>query len=206
MKTGGIMLKIYIGNQVLEFQNNRENVADILTGIEDAINATSQTIKFMKVDGEEIYSDYDNYLLDNINQINEIEIQLISYDDLVMDTLETGHEYLENAPQLIEELANDFYQNPKDESWNTLADLLGGLDWMIAMRHAILAEPKLEEVVRNQDGWTVYSEIVSELSEVIPEFEEAVINKDTVMIADILSYEIKTRYVNMGDQLKRFIK
>lgn len=206
MKTGGIMLKIYIGNQVLEFQNNRENVADILTGIEDAINATSQTIKFMKVDGEEIYSDYDNYLLDNINQINEIEIQLISYDDLVMDTLETGHEYLENAPQLIEELANDFYQNPKDESWNTLADLLGGLDWMIAMRHAILAEPKLEEVVRNQDGWTVYSEIVSELSEVIPEFEEAVINKDTVMIADILSYEIKTRYVSMGDQLKRFIK
>ncbi|HJB24204.1 MAG TPA: hypothetical protein H9946_08675 [Candidatus Jeotgalibaca pullicola] len=199
-------MKIYIGNQVLEFQNNRENVADILTGIEDAINATSQTIKFMKVDGEEIYSDYDNYLLDNINQINEIEIQLISYDDLVMDTLETGHEYLENAPQLIEELANDFYQNPKDESWNTLADLLGGLDWMIAMRHAILAEPKLEEVVRNQDGWTVYSEIVSELSEVIPEFEEAVINKDTVMIADILSYEIKTRYVSMGDQLKRFIK
>lgn len=201
-KTGGIRLKIYIDNQILEFQNSRENVAEILIAIEDAINKTSDTIKSMDIDGEEVFSGYDNYLLDHINQIEEVKINLISYQELVNDTIDTALEYLENAPDLVGKLADDFYKQPDDTSWATLADLLGGLDWIINMNQAVKAEAKLEEVAKKQTGWAEYSDIVSEFDDVIGDFEEAILTKDTVMIADVLSYEIKTRYADMAKQLK----
>lgn len=200
------MLKIKIENHELEFPNNKEEVATVLNEIEKAINKTSKVLHSIIVDNKEVYDDYENYFLNNILSIEQVEVRLISYEQMITDILVTGADYLAQAPQLIEGLAENFYKNPSDQDWSTLADLLEGLGWVFGTYHAIKAEPELDEIVKKQTKWVRYSEEVSELETVVPEFEEAVVNKDTIMIADILSYEVKPRFAMMAAQLKSLVE
>lgn len=205
-KTGGIILKIYIENQTLEFNNEKDEVTQILMETERAINQSSKTIYSMVIDDVEVFSDYDNYFLSHIKTMRSVKVNLITYKELVIDTLESASEYLKKAPDLIEVLANSFYNTPDSKAWNDLSDLLGGIDWILGTYKAISDEPHLLEVVSNQSSWSNYADEVINIKKLIPEFEESMVNKDNILIADILSYEIKPTFKKMEEYVNELVK
>lgn len=186
---------------MLEYPNNRENVAHILAEIENEINKTAKAPQALVFDGHEVFTDYDNYFLDNIDSIKKVEVRLVSYQQMVQDMLLAGANYLSQTPQQIEALAEEFYKSPADREWHSLGDLLEGLDWIFRTFDAIQMEPRLDKIVNAHKDWINYSAEVDELKALLPDFEEAIVNKDSIMLADILSYEIKPRFATMADSL-----
>lgn len=198
-------MKIFIEDQILEYENNREKIDNILTEIDNIIGKTAKTLSHMIIDGNEVISDFNDYFLDNINNINKVEVVALTYKELVDDILNSTLDYLERTPELIEGLANTFYKEPTKESWQDINDLFGGIGWIINTFTSIDKDHRLKSIVLSYEDWNLYAKEVFSLVEILENLEEALSNNDYVSIADILSYEIGSTFTEMGDKLSSLV-
>lgn len=198
-------MKIYIGNQILEFDNDKNEIEKILSDIGTEVIKTTKVLNSLVIDGYEIYSDYYDYFLDNINAIEKVEVVLYTHKELVHETLNSTLDYLRRTPDLIDNLANSFYKNPDRKSWNDLNDLFEGISWLINTFSSIDKDKNLNDIVSNYESWNLYSKEIISLSEIIPDFEDALSNQDNVTIADILSYEIQPKFNTIAERLSELV-
>lgn len=199
-------MKIYIENQILEFENNTKEIDNIFNEIDNIINKSSKILSHMVIDDFEIYQDFYDYFSDNIRVIEEVKVITLTYKELVCDILISTVEYIGRIPEKIEELANKFYKNPGKESWNDLNDLLGGITWIINTFSSIDQDKRLKDVVSSYESWNLYAKETFLLQDILPDFEGALENNDNVTIADILLYEILPIFKEMGERLLELVK
>ncbi|CAK7050169.1 hypothetical protein [Tissierella sp.] len=198
-------MKIFIENQILEYENDKNQIDNILVEIDNIIEKSSKTLSHMVIDDNEIMGDYYDYFLNNINNINKIEVILLTYKELIEGILLSTLNYLERTPQIIEGLANAFYKNPTKESWNDLNDLFEALSWIIDTFASIDQDHRLKDTILSYENWNLYAKEVLSLKEILANLEEALANNDYVSTADILSYEIASVFKEMGDKLSILI-
>lgn len=194
-------MKIYIENQVLEYKNDRNEIDNILNEIDNIVNKSSKILSHMVIDHFEVYESYYDYFLDNIKVIEKVEVVSVTYKELIDDILNSTLDYLERTPEAIDNLANSFYKNPNGEAWDSLNDLLSGIAWIMDTFSSIDQDNRLKDVILSYEAWNLYSVEVFSLKEVLAEFEQGLLNRDNVLIADILSYEISAYFKNMSDIL-----
>lgn len=198
-------MKIYIENQILEFNNDKSEIDTILNEIEKEVIKTSKVLNSLIIDDNEIFSDYYDYFLDNINVIEKVEVVLLTYKELVNETLVSAQDYLSRTPRFIEILANSFYKGPDRKSWSDLDNLLEGISWLISTYATIDNDRNLNDVISNYEDWNLYSKEILSLNEILPDFEDALSNQDNVTIADILSYEIQPKFNTMLDNISKLV-
>jgi len=194
-------MKIYILDKVLEFENNKIFLDNIFDEIEDILSEASEIIDYIVVDNVKIYEDFYNYFFDKINEIEKVEVITQTYKELVNSILISTMDYVVRTPNKIEELANSFYKNPSQDSWKDFRDLLDGISWIINTFTMIDQDKRLKDVVSSYENWNIYAEYVFTLKEVLLDFEDALMNADHVLIADILSYEIVSVFKKMSIEL-----
>lgn len=194
-------MKIYIEDEILEFDNDKDEIDNILNVVYEKIEETRKILNFMKIDDVEIYADYSNYFLDNIRNIKKIEVYLNTYKELVADILISTLDYLQKAPSIIESLSDKFYKTPDASAWNDLTDLLGGISFILNTFKNIDGDKRLKDVVANYEEWNLYAKEVYSLKEILTDFEEALSNQDNITIGDILSYEIVPIFNSMKERL-----
>ncbi|MGV8145777.1 MAG: hypothetical protein ACLKAK_03590 [Alkaliphilus sp.] len=101
-------------------------------------------------------------------------------DKIMYEALETLREYLPKLIAGIKTTIDYFRENREDEGTKLLVQVIDGIQWSV-------------EVVSKTKIILMQYEIIiddSKLSEILGEFEEALRNKDYVLIADLLEYEI----------------
>ena len=199
------MLKVYVENQIIEFDNDANGIDELLKEINNIVLKSSKIINSMVIDDYEIFNNYYDYLLDNIKIMKKVEVITSTYKELVESTLDSTLDYLKRTPKLIENLANSFYKNPGSKSWSDLNDLLEGISWVIETFSSIDNDTNLKDVVNDYENWNLYSKEIISLSNIIPGFEDALFNQDNVTIADILSYEIQPKFNTMAEKLSELV-
>ena len=200
------MLKIYIENQILEFENNTKVIDNVFNEIDKIVNKSSKILSHMVIDDFEVYQDFFDYFLDNIRVIEEVKVITLTYKELVHDILISTIEYIRKVPEKIEELAYKFYKNPGKESWNDLNDLLGGITWIINTFSSIDQDKRLKDVVSSYESWNLYAKEIFSLQEILLDFEGALSSGDNITIADMLLYEILPIFKEMGERLLELVK
>lgn len=121
--------------------------------------------------------------------------------ELVNDTILSSYDYIKNAIPLITKLSDEFYQLPDNNSWKQLTNLFEGIQWIIQTLTQIDSINDLNSII-NYEKWNEYVQAVSQLNEFIPELENSIINKDNILIGDLLLYEIVPTFENMLDKLQ----
>lgn len=202
---GGIILKIYIEDQILEINNDVKEIDTILNEIEKEVTKTSKVLNSLIIDDYEIFNDYYDYFLDNIRAIEKVEVVLYTCKELVNETLISTKNYLDRTPNLIENLANSFYKTPSANSWSDLDDLLEGIGWLINTFRTIDSDRSLNDVISSYESWNLYTKEIISIKEILPDLEDALFGQDNVTIADILSYEIQPKFNTMADKLSQLV-
>lgn len=175
-----------------------EKIADILT---DEMEKTNKVIKSLEIDGLELYQDYFEYILDNLNYIESINAKLITYKELVGETLVGTIDYLQGAAEEIVPLSEAFYAEPTKESWDDFSDLLEGINWIISVFNLIDNDKTLIETLPSYEIWNLYAKDILALNELIPQMNDALNSKDNTLLADLMMYEILPLYEDMREQL-----
>lgn len=132
----------------------------------------------------------------------ENNIELRQLKEIVEDTISSAYIYTTNAIPLIGRLADSFYGQPNSDALSQLADLFEGIQWIIESLTEIDSIRNLNEIVKDYSAWNEYVQAVSKLKEILPEVEGSLENRDNVLLADMMSYEIVPVFENMKEKLE----
>lgn len=183
-------MKLIIENNTKTFANNACEITNVLVTIQKILNEENLQMSHLIIDGVAVYQDYEDYLNEHIETIKEIVVETQQLRRLIEDTLGSAFNYLCNAKSILKALAESFYQSPVPETWNNLADLFEGLGWLLDTMNRIDQIVHLNQYVQKYDVWNEYVQIIKGLSIQLPELEQAMVNRDHVLIGDLILYEI----------------
>lgn len=147
-------------------------------------------------DGVEVTEAPEDYLLSNLSTVEELEVIAIEAKVFVNDLLLSSEEYAERAIPHITDLSDAFYHNPSKEDWLSLNELLEGIQWLTSMITTI------DQSIARPQNWDEVVEAVAELQEELRTLEEALENMDTVLVADIVQYEILPVFETIAKEFK----
>lgn len=199
-------MKLFILEETFELENKTESVEEIFNYIKQALDETDYNFSYMIVDGEEIYDEFEFYLEDNIKFIEEVKVVMLSTKDLILDNLLTIHDYLDGAIPILDKLSDSFYKEPTSEDWQLLNDLFEGIGFIFHTLYSIDEMENLNEILPNYEIWNEYVDETKSLDDVLKELESGMNNGDTVLIGDLLSYEIAHRFEKMKEKLESLVK
>lgn len=189
-----------------EFQNKESEITKIFEYINKIINEKNVFLKSMEIDGIEIYDNFYEYFLDKIEFIDKIEIKTQTINQLIDDVIYDSWEYIVKAIPLIERLSASFKKNPTEKSWQELNNLFDGIEWILETYRNIDQYKNLSELVSNYYIWNEYVLELERLKQSLPDFFVAVNNKDTILIGDILQYEINPLFESISEKLNKLAK
>ncbi|MDR5659777.1 hypothetical protein RH915_09735 [Serpentinicella sp. ANB-PHB4] len=198
-------MKVYILDQTLECENSKNQIEEIFKEINEKISNNNVLFSHLIIDGSEVYGEFDNYILENINQIKEIKVVTKTLKEVAQETLLSTLDYIERANPEIEALSNEFYKTPEINTWKKLTELIEGINWIMSTFTYIDSNPNLKNIVISYENWNLYAKDIYSLKELIVEFEEIMENGDLVSLADILSYEIVPLFNSMKDKLETLV-
>ena len=196
-----MIIKVMDTNKV--FENKKSEISKIFDFINSTLEEKKVFLKSLEINGIEVYEGYYEYFIDNINFIDEVKVNFQNLSELVCDNLYSGYEYIERAIPLIEALSNSFRKGPTEKSWNELENLFSGIEWILESYSNIDRYNNLNELVDNYCIWNEYVVEIEELRLTLPDFLDAVKNKDSVLISDILVYEINHIFQAMYEKLTK---
>lgn len=126
-------------------------------------------------------------------------------ENLIQETLGSTYDYIKNAIEELNVLADEFYQMPDEKTWIKLTSLFEGIQWIIKTLAQIDSVKNLEKIINDYKIWNEYVQSVTELNQIIPEIEKAMIDQDKILIGDILLYEVKPVFEKMLERLRFLI-
>ncbi|MCK0472934.1 hypothetical protein [Halalkalibacter sp. APA_J-10(15)] len=177
-------MKLKIYDETYQYHNEISVLEDVFKKINDMIEQSDEFFSHLEVDQAEVYENHDAYLVEHIASVKEITVVMKTKKEILIETIQTTEVYLTGALPEVEALSEAFYQNPTEQTWDTFGQLVEGMNWLIQLVQSIkqidLEVPYMEQ----------YVESLTTMESELPTLLEAVENKDAILIADIINYEV----------------
>lgn len=190
-------MQVKMNNQVKYFENDHTVIDRVLEEIHQRAEETGLVFTHIKVDGIEVRSDFADYLEQNIDRINLIEVEMISPERLQMETLASAHAYLQRALPEVKILTDEFYQGASGDAWERFAQLLEGLLWLNQLIMVV------DQSVSQPSNWGQIKETYDAMENAIESLGAAMEEADLILIADLLNYEIIPSLEEIGSGIEK---
>ncbi|MDF2636807.1 MAG: hypothetical protein K0R78_3681 [Pelosinus sp.] len=177
-------MQIKILDKVYECENQIDAVGTIFDQIQQLLTQSNTSLSSFEIDGVELYSEYDQYIIDHIDSIKIIVINVKTLKELMDDTLNSIQEYTIKAIPAIDKMVNEFYQGVSQDTWDKFSQLLEGLQFII---------DSLNTIGDNQDWYynaSQFEVVKQKLLRQIVMLQIAMESQDRVKLSDVLIYEI----------------
>lgn len=173
--------------------NNEQGIQQLIDTINETLVEKNVYFSHMVVDGEEVFDDPAEYIFNNIEKVQQIYIKVKTIKQFVNNVMVSLNTYTERAIPEIQRLVDQFYQNPSSESWATLEQLLEGIEWIYQ------TIKNIDRANKTQYKWGEYLKVAATFEVELPNLMDAIENKDTILIADIIQYEILPQFQKVYD-------
>lgn len=188
-------MQIKILDKVFECENQVAAVEGVFEQINQLLAESSEHVSCFEIDGVEVYQDYDQYIVANLEDIKTIVIKMKPLKDLLGDAFISIQDYLVRAVPEIENLVNEFYQGVSQNTWNKFDQLLEGLQFIMDALNVVSIHPEL------CSNATQFCQIKDNIVNQISVLQEAMENQDRVSIGDILLYEIIPSFKMLNQEI-----
>lgn len=197
-------MKINIENESFDYPNQVDALEKLFEIINQKLEEKNLQLSHLIIDEVMIKENYYNYFVQNIEKIRQVDVICNNLEILVDETLLSAYNYLKNGKPLIEKLANTFYQSSDEASWDSISDLIDGIEWLINTQARIDQLKNLNSIMKDYAAWNEFVKYVNKLIAIIPDLEMAMKQNDHVLIGDLLLYEILPFFEN-GEEKLRFL-
>ncbi|WP_018931035.1 hypothetical protein [Gracilibacillus lacisalsi] len=171
-------------NTHLLYKNNIEILDELFQKINEYIEKSDKYFSHLLIDDVEVYEHHDQYIIENIESIEQIAVKMRTKKQFINDLLLSTKSYIDRAVPEIDKLVEEFYDQPTDQTWSNFSRFLEGIQWIIEMITVI--DKSDQEVSGLKDYITSVDSLNSELANLL----EAIENQDTILIADLIQFEI----------------
>ncbi|MFO1444422.1 hypothetical protein KDN24_14680 [Bacillus sp. Bva_UNVM-123] len=175
-------------DKTYSFDRNQLGIQALIEKINSELSTESRFFSHLVIDGVEVFEDHEEYILAHIDNVKDIKVVVQTIEEFIGNLLVSLNTYTQRAIPEIERLINEFYQNPTEQSWLTLHQLLDGINWIYETIKGI------DNAQQEINGWDEFIKIVATFEVELPNLLEALENKDSILIADIIQYEILPQF------------
>lgn len=190
-------MKLLFQEQTVEL-NNDSTIEHVIQHINELLGK-EYYFSHLIANGQEVIEAPEEFLARNLTSIKELEVVAIDAKKFINDLLLSSEEYVERAIPHIKDLFEAFYHNPNRDHWISLSELFEGIQWLASMITTV------NDSIAKPQNWDAVFEPATEMQEELGEFEEALENADTVLVADILQYEVLPVFEVFAVEIKKAI-
>jgi hypothetical protein len=180
-------MELHLSSEMLFYENNVENIEILIQKINEDLEKNKLYFSHLMINGKEVYSDFEERIMEQINTIEKIELVTKTIDEFINDLTVSLNQYSNRAIPIIKQLTERFYQSPTEEAWGLLQDLLEGLNWVYSTIKS-MGNTELNEYKEN----LLY--VANHFEVELPNLLDAIENHDYILIGDIISYEILPQF------------
>ncbi|MGE6257336.1 hypothetical protein ACQKCU_05395 [Heyndrickxia sporothermodurans] len=180
-------------NKDYELENNISILNEFLIQMNANFQKQGRIIKTIMIDGIEINQEFEQYVINNIQKINHIEILDVDLKVFLNEVIIEAIQYLQNALPELEKLHEEFYSEITSSTWEKFNFFLEGGQWILQVVQVLIEQVQMKEI----------EEIQGKLTSILEEMLSALENQDTTLIGDLLSYEISPIYEEILSLLKQ---
>lgn len=188
-------MRIKILNDIIEIENTKNNLEEAIVTINEIINKSGMILSSIKINTVEIYNDFYECLIDNLDTIEEVDIFLKSKNALIKDSLNSIEEYLERIFLKTDFLIDKLYTEVDVEFWDVFEQYLEGLQSILKI---------LEGVRRNADNivnFEVFITIETSIIKIITNLNTSIENGDRTNMIDIIKYELERELKKLNSEI-----
>ena len=140
------------------------------------------------LEGNEVPTDAQDTLMTSTSSIELLELELASLQDVLANNLRNAKEYLEKLIPGFQKAADLFRMENEQEANKYYLQILDGVDWFSQVVMTIIKS------CGDANGEKDLAKRQQQLTEFISQMLEANQNKDWVLMADLLEYEMVPFY------------
>ncbi|MEN2768679.1 hypothetical protein [Ornithinibacillus xuwenensis] len=185
---------LYKDDQII-LENNEEAMTKIFERISEIINKQDVVFSHLVIDDVEVYENHEAYIMSHLSDIDKIEIVTTSTRRMVWETMTSIHAYLERGIPTLKELITESYDKYTEKTWDGINKLAESMQLIL----------QFVEFTNNTNeypaNWSTIEESVKACQESFRKLMEGIEMKDTILISDILSYEVVPAYEDLYKQL-----
>ena len=194
-------MELFVNGSKLDIQlENEKTVGDVLKSFEEQSSKEGIATVNIIVDGKNITADlFDETAKKELTDSTKIELGVVSKEAIK----NSFKQQKAGAKALSEDLKTISvkFQSSKDAEANAIiANLADYIDGICHTASLSMLFPEDFGSIKI-DGKT-FNEFFADLSSILPDFEQAIKNKDTVLIGDLAEYEISPRLDQLAASLE----
>ncbi|UQZ76061.1 hypothetical protein C2I17_16705 [Niallia circulans] len=180
-------MELHLSSEMLIYENSVKNIDILIQKINEDLEKNKLYFSHLIINGKEVYSDFEEQIMEQINTIEKIELVTKTIDEFINDLTVSLNQYSNRAIPIIKQLTEQFYQSPTEEAWGLLQELLEGLNWVYSTIKS-MGNTELNEYKENLLNVANHFEVE------LPNLLDAIENHDYILIGDIISYEILPQF------------
>jgi hypothetical protein len=170
------------------FNNSEIGIQQLFETINKELIEKNVFFSHLVIDGQEVFEEHEEYIIDQIDKIKLIEVKTKTIQEFVNGLFVLLNEYTSRAIPEIEKLSSEFYQAVSENNWLALNDLLEGIEWIYETIKGI------DQTKHTIVNWDEFVKCAATIEVELPNLLEAIENKDTILIADIIQYEMLPQF------------
>lgn len=190
-------MKINILNSIIELENTKAELEEAVSEINKIINSSGLVLSHMDIDGTLIYNDYYECLLNNLDIIKKVCIYLKSKEELVLETLRTTKDYVQEILINADFLVDKLYEEVNSDFWSIFEQYIKGLQSVLKVLELIRIN---KTNIKNSD---IFLGIEERLTNAVKNLNISIENGDRTYMCDIILYEIKVEIKNIYEEIHK---
>jgi hypothetical protein len=151
--------------------------------------AGKRFIHYAIIDGQQFYDQYESALLNRYQDIQEVQIETISFSKSYEDSLNEMFQYITRLTRAIDSISSSFYGEPTEREFKYFTDFNEGLGWLYHTSLFIESIAERDESIIPSLQLAKITGIKNTIRGMLNEMERLIENQDFVSIADYLNYE-----------------
>ncbi|MGP4105630.1 hypothetical protein [Virgibacillus sp. L01] len=188
-------MKLLYKSEQFDLHNNVASITTIFEKINDFIVDNDIVFSHLIVDDVEVYENHEDYLKERIGEIIKVEIVTRRTKEMIWETMTSINIYLEGAIPALKVLVDESYEKFTGKTWEGINQLAEGMQWILQFTSFT------KNTSQKPSNWTSIQKDVKECEESFSKLFEGVEVQDTVLISDILSYELTPAYEELQRDL-----
>ena len=195
-------MKLLINGKEEIFSHEGETLDDLLIFMEREHLAKGNVVRSIKLDGQESSLDSSEVRKIPLSGIGTLEVEISTMLDIVNKNLDNAEDYIKRLIPGIEKSVKLFRTGNEQEANKFFINIIDGVDWLSQVLDMILtAKGVSPDTVFN--GKSIQDRRAS-LVDFTKQMLDANKNRDWVLLADLLEYEILPYYQEWSHLLPQF--
>jgi hypothetical protein len=186
-------MKLWINGEEDSASYTQDTLGDLLDHLQEKKNAQNQFLLKVQVDDQTVEFAAPNVRKTALTAIQKLDIEFEGLPVLIDRNMSNAENYLSRLIPGIEKASELFRTGNEQEANRYFLNIIDGIDWFSQVMDSIIEAKKIDLSNTPFNGQTIQAR-KDKLLDLTQQVLEANKNKDWVLVADLLEYEIFPYY------------